>query len=96
MAAIDENKNFSIKTEKQGKAIYLDMQATTPVDPRVLDDMLPFYVSLYGNPHSRTHKYGWEALDYVEESREVRFFILISLTPPPPPQKHQRNIDQRI
>ncbi|KAF8429217.1 cysteine desulfurase [Tirmania nivea] len=42
------------------RPIYLDMQATTPTDPRVVDAMLPFMTGLYGNPHSRTHAYGWE------------------------------------
>ena len=52
------------------RPIYLDMQATTPVDPRVLDAMLPFLTGLYGNPHSRTHAYGWETDKMVERSRE--------------------------
>ncbi|KAK7509686.1 pyridoxal phosphate-dependent transferase [Phyllosticta citriasiana] len=51
------------------RPIYLDMQATTPMDPRVLDAMLPFYTGLYGNPHSRTHAYGWETEKAVEQSR---------------------------
>lgn len=51
------------------RPIYLDMQATTPVDPRVLDAMLPFYVNVFGNPHSRTHAYGWESEKAVEEAR---------------------------
>lgn len=52
------------------RPIYLDMQATTPTDPRVLDVMLKFYTELYGNPHSRTHAYGWETDTAVEKARE--------------------------
>ncbi|OCL01121.1 cysteine desulfurase [Cenococcum geophilum 1.58] len=51
------------------RPIYLDMQATTPMDPRVLDAMLPFMTGLYGNPHSRTHAYGWETEKAVEQAR---------------------------
>ncbi|KAJ3050008.1 cysteine desulfurase [Rhizophlyctis rosea] len=46
------------------------MQATTPTDPRVLDAMLPFMTQLYGNPHSRTHQYGWETEEAVEKARK--------------------------
>ena len=49
---------------------YLDVQATAPLDPRVLDRMLPLMISQYGNPHSRTHPFGWEAEELVEEARE--------------------------
>ncbi|PWN48541.1 hypothetical protein IE53DRAFT_333509 [Violaceomyces palustris] len=52
------------------RPIYLDAQSTTPVDPRVLDKMLPFLTNQYGNPHSRTHAYGWESEKSVEEARE--------------------------
>lgn len=52
------------------RAIYLDAQATTPLDPRVLDAMMPFMTNQYGNPHSRTHAYGWESEEAVEESRK--------------------------
>lgn len=47
------------------------MQATSPVDPRVLDAMLPYLTDQYGNPHSRTHAYGWEAEKAVDEARAV-------------------------
>ncbi|KAJ0963327.1 hypothetical protein J5N97_028449 [Dioscorea zingiberensis] len=52
-----------------GRPLYLDMQATSPVDPRVLDAMLPFYLSRFGNPHSRTHLYGWESDAAVDQAR---------------------------
>ena len=52
------------------KPLYLDAQATTPMDPRVLDAMLPFLTSYYGNPHSRTHAYGWESEKAMETARE--------------------------
>jgi len=49
---------------------YFDNQATTPVDPRVLDAMLPYLGSRFGNPHSRSHAYGWEAEEATEKARE--------------------------
>lgn len=63
--------NFSIKNSfVDGRPVYLDMQSTTPMDPRVLDKMMPFLNEGYGNPHSRTHEYGWKAESAVEEARE--------------------------
>ncbi|KAF6005211.1 cysteine desulfurase [Cyanidiococcus yangmingshanensis] len=52
------------------RPIYLDFQATTPVDPRVLDAMLPYYLHEFGNAHSRTHAYGWSAEKATEMARE--------------------------
>jgi cysteine desulfurase len=54
----------------EGRSIYLDAQATTCVDPRVLDAMLPYMTEQYGNPHSTTHLYGWENAAAVERARE--------------------------
>lgn len=53
----------------EGLPMYLDMQATTPMDPRVVDSMLPYMTAQFGNPHSRTHLFGWEAEEAVEEGR---------------------------
>ncbi|HEX4916743.1 MAG TPA: IscS subfamily cysteine desulfurase [Limnobacter sp.] len=50
--------------------IYLDYSATTPVDPRVVDAMIPYLRESFGNPASRSHAYGWAAEEAVEQARE--------------------------
>jgi len=50
--------------------IYMDYSATTPVDPRVVDKMIPYLREQFGNPASRSHAYGWDAERAVEEARE--------------------------
>ena len=52
------------------KPLYLDYHATTPVDPRVLDEMLPFFTERFGNPHSKQHAWGWDARDAADKARE--------------------------
>ncbi len=67
--ADDRSDVMTAAVPKDGAAIYLDYQATTPTDPRVLDAMLPFFTRRFGNPHSRQHGFGWAAEDAVEAAR---------------------------
>jgi cysteine desulfurase len=62
------------------RPIYLDYAATTPLDPRVRDAMLPYFGDAFGNPDSRTHAFGWEAEEAVAVARE-RVAALLGAVP---------------
>ena len=53
----------------KGMPLFLDVQSTTPADPRVLDAMLPHFAEQFGNPRSRSHFYGWESETAMEQAR---------------------------
>lgn len=65
---------------RRPRAVYLDYQATTPTDPRVVAEMLPYFTEKFGNPHSEGHAFGREAEDAVEAARR-QVALLIGADP---------------
>lgn len=59
----------SMLAQKHKFPLYFDYQSTTPMDPKVLEAMLPYFTEHFGNPHSRTHQYGWKAEEGLEQGR---------------------------
>eukprot|EP00347_Sterkiella_histriomuscorum_P019904 403339866 len=64
------DKSVNLSLSKRGHPLYFDNQATTPLDPRVLDAMLPYQTNLFGNPHSRSHQFGWDTEKACEDARQ--------------------------
>ena len=57
-------------TDNRAKApIFLDYQSTTPMDPRAVEQMLPWFTERFGNPHSADHKHGWDAAEAIDVAR---------------------------
>ncbi len=66
---MDTEKNLMDSIKAPHFPVYMDYSATTPIDPRVADKMIPYLREQFGNPASRSHQYGWEAEKAVEEAR---------------------------
>lgn len=80
-SSVQAAKRFITGPSASKRPVYLDVQATTPLDPRVLDAMLPHMSGQWGNPHSRTHAHGWDAEKAVEEGRKRVATILGASSP---------------
>ena len=65
----DSSKPNPKGTNRRAPGVYLDNQATTATDPRVVEAMLPFFTERFGNPHSTHHAFGWDAEEAVEKAR---------------------------